>query len=213
MKNIASVFEINDLSIYDKTVLIYLRTMQEELDTVFPSYDTIASKCGMSRRKAIDVVKKLVGLGLVKKEHRYNTVDNSRKQTSNTYKTAQDAPVVDEPMHSPAPYSLDLKSLDLKQEEDNNIITDIPYYPFENEIKKHKIPNTVREAILTAIEAEGGDIWEYSLEAIRRALKKAVNRMRIGSGLYNPSKWIASAIRNEQLNLDMNLDMSLSPIA
>jgi hypothetical protein len=164
----------------------------------------------MSRRKAIDVVKNLVHLGLLEKTHTYKTVGTERKQTSNRYDTgiaqdaltAQDAPLTDKPVAQDAPYeSKDFK--DLKTEEEDNNIMDMPYYPFENEIKKHKVSREIRSAILDYIKADGGDIWEYSLDAIRRALKKAINRMQIGSGLYNPPKWIASAIRNEQYNLDM----------
>ncbi|NOU98420.1 helix-turn-helix domain-containing protein [Paenibacillus planticolens] len=207
---ITSVFELADLTPYERVTLIYLRTLSLEHASVFPSYETIAQKCGMVRRTAINVIKRLVDAGLITKEHRYRIVAADRKQTSNTYEVSapsSNSPVeTDELAPSNSPYNSN--SFKPKQEEEyinksTHEIDDIPYLPFENEIKRHKITSETRTAILAHMTEAGADIWHYSAEAIRRALKKATNRMRLGSGLYNPPKWIASAIRNEQMNLDI----------
>jgi hypothetical protein len=212
---ITSVFELADLDPYERVTLIYLRTLSAEHGAVFPSYETIALKCGMVRRTAINVIKRLVDAGLITKEHRYRIVAAERKQTSNSFNCVEPSPVssnspveADKPALSNSPYNSN--SINTKQEEESiNIpaqeIADIPYFPFENEIKRNKITSEVRNAILAHMTAAGADIWHYSAEAIRRAFKKAILRIQLGSGLYNPAKWIASTIRNEQMSLDIEM--------
>jgi DNA-binding transcriptional MocR family regulator len=211
---ITSVFELatDDFSPYDRVVLIYLRTLSLEHSSVFPSYETIASKCGMVRRTVINVIKRLIKHGLIAKESRFKDVPGTDRprQTSNEYITttapavSSNSPVVTDEL-PPSNSLYNSNSFKHKQEEDENIniAPNPPYLPFENEIKRNKITPEIRIAILEQVAASGADIWHYSAEAIRRALKKATNRMRLGSGLYNPPKWIAAALRNEQMNLDI----------
>jgi hypothetical protein len=45
-------------------------------------------------------------------------------------------------------------------------------------------------------------ILDYSPDAIIRTFKKAMNRIRIGGGLFNLPKWFATTIRDEQFYLD-----------
>lgn len=54
---------------YEKIVLLALRDFADQEDlTCFPSYQTIANKCGLSRRRVIDIVKILISSGLLDKE-------------------------------------------------------------------------------------------------------------------------------------------------
>lgn len=67
---------------YEFRVLCYLLMLADDDGTCYPSYKTIAEKIGISETKAKDSVKKLIKLGLVKKEKRKKT-DGSA--TSNLY--------------------------------------------------------------------------------------------------------------------------------
>ena len=49
---------------------------------IFPSYQTIADKLGISRPKVIDTIKKLIDVGLIKKSPR---IDSAGDMTSNEY--------------------------------------------------------------------------------------------------------------------------------
>lgn len=71
-----------DLKLHDKIVYLYLCRCGNN-STAFPSYNTIAKKCSISRRKAIDVVEKLQELELIKKQHRKK--DNGIENNSNVY--------------------------------------------------------------------------------------------------------------------------------
>lgn len=76
-----------ELNIYEKMVYMVLRSYANgQDDTAFPSYNTIAQKGSMSKRKAIDCVKRLEELGLIKKEERLTASKNRKvSQTSNLY--------------------------------------------------------------------------------------------------------------------------------
>ncbi len=57
------------LSVYELAVYLVLCAYADSREgTCFPSYQTIASKAGCSRRKAIDAVARLESLGLIRKE-------------------------------------------------------------------------------------------------------------------------------------------------
>lgn len=183
------------LPIYEKMVLLFIRELSASHSNVFPDYETIAAACGMSKRKAIYVVKHLIEAGLLTKEFREKIVNGERKQTSNTYElnpslehSAPHAPAANDASAYHAPY----KALNsLNKEEDI-------YIPFENEILRYKIPKSMVRRILNEVN----DIHTYSAEAIRRSFKKAMNRVRVGGGLYNFPKWLATTLRNEQFYLD-----------
>lgn len=70
-----------DLSIYEKMVYIYLARCANS-GSAFPSYQTIADRCSMSRRKAIDCVAVLFDNNLIAK-HKRKT--ESGDNTSNIY--------------------------------------------------------------------------------------------------------------------------------
>ena len=64
------IFEVEDISIYAKMTYMYLARCGNQGKQAFPSYKTIADKCGMSRRKAIDSVKELIENKLLRKTER-----------------------------------------------------------------------------------------------------------------------------------------------
>lgn len=70
------------LSAYHLAVYSYLARCSNNGSDAFPSYDKIAEKTGMSRRKAVSVVSELIEQGFLLKEENFKS-DGSR--TSNTY--------------------------------------------------------------------------------------------------------------------------------
>jgi len=72
-----------DLTAYEKIVYLYLCRCGNN-STAFPSYNTIAKKCGISRRKAIECVGALIEKNYITKEQRINPYDNNN--FSNVYK-------------------------------------------------------------------------------------------------------------------------------
>jgi hypothetical protein len=73
---------IRELRTSEKLVYIYLCRCGNQGSDAFPSYNTIADKCGISRRKAIDAIKLLYDNGLLLKANR--TKDNG-DNSSNIY--------------------------------------------------------------------------------------------------------------------------------
>lgn len=181
-----------DLPVYEKAVLWFLKEFSQDHKDLFPSYDTIAASCGMSRRKAIYVVKKLVELGLASKEVRIEKVAEQTKQSTNLYTlNAPPAPKNQTFSASPAPYKS--FKLSLKTEEEEYI-----YHVFKEQVGKFKISQEIEQQIINNVP----DLLSYSPEAIRRTFKKAMNRIRIGSGIYNLPKWFESTVRNENFYLE-----------
>ncbi|HBF1268440.1 TPA: helix-turn-helix domain-containing protein [Clostridioides difficile] len=72
-----------DLGIYEKMIYIVLVRYSDNESCCFPSYKTIALKCGCSERQAKSVVKILENKGLIKKENRIKS--NSNEKESNIY--------------------------------------------------------------------------------------------------------------------------------
>ena len=64
------IFDVEEIGKCEKLVYMYLARCSNQGSKAFPSYKTIAEKCSMSRRKAIDSVKKLKELELVEKQER-----------------------------------------------------------------------------------------------------------------------------------------------
>lgn len=77
------IFEVEELDVYEKMTYIYLTRCGNNSDA-FPSYNTIANKCSMSRRKAINSVDKLKDIGLITKESRVYD-ENNKRNRSNLY--------------------------------------------------------------------------------------------------------------------------------
>lgn len=182
-----SIYQLK-LPIYEKMVLMLIRDLEAKHETVFPSYETIAELCSMSRRKAVLVVKRLVELGLLSKQLR---PDKPLKNDSNVYASAPDAPAA-EPDSAPcAPYK-DPKSLKPKPEED-----DI-YKPLGNLLSKFRM-----KSLLSAIVTRLPDIHTYHPSALRYAVYVAWLRMSRGDLLYHPAAWIAEAAKNAQLKIEL----------
>jgi DNA-binding Lrp family transcriptional regulator len=202
------IYELN-LPVYEKAVLWFLKEFAQEHEEIFPFYDTIAANCGMSRRKAIYVVKKLVEAGIIDKTHRAKEVNGEIRQDTNVYDYVDVDVYVhvneikrDEDYASPAPeikrsapdapYISLLNSIKTEEEE-------YKYITFKQQVTKYKIPSEMTRRIIQEVPA----ILTYSPEAIIRTFKKAMNRVRIGGGLFNLPKWFATTIRNEQFYLDL----------
>ena len=81
------IFEI-DLDKHELLVYMYLARCGNQGSTSFPSYNKIAEKTGMSRRKAIDSVKSLEEKNLLVKEKRYNY--ERQENYSNIYRVEHD---------------------------------------------------------------------------------------------------------------------------
>lgn len=221
MSAILSVFNIADLKPIDRLVLVYLRSLAEELGAAFPSYETIAAKCGISRRTAINAVKRLVEGKLIKKDHRYKDdvaaeAPKAIRQTSNSYRVSiadesSSAPLADEVMPPSAPERSSSFNPVIKTEEENiktHAHAETPYLPFESEIENHAIPSEIRSAILAYIV----NVRQYSAEAIRNAFGKAAARIKAGVKFDNFPKWVAVAIRNEDFALSQRPKSSWSDV-
>ena len=81
------IFEIG-LDKHQLVVYMYLARCGNQGSKAFPSYQTIANKCGMSKRKAISTVKELIDKELIYKETRYNQV--AGENYSNIYHVQTD---------------------------------------------------------------------------------------------------------------------------
>lgn len=70
------IFEMDDINIYEQMVYIYLCRCGNNSGSAFPSYQTIADKCKMSKRNAIKCVKSLVDKGYIQKQIRHGEKEN-----------------------------------------------------------------------------------------------------------------------------------------
>ena len=71
-----------EIDTYEFRVMCYLLMLSDNDGTCYPSYKTIADRIDISETKAKDSIKKLIDLGLIKKEKR-KKADGSA--TSNLY--------------------------------------------------------------------------------------------------------------------------------
>ena len=85
------IFEVG-LGKYDLLVYFYLARCGNNGGKAFPSYQTIADKCGISRRMAIDTVKELEEKKLIQKKVRKGL--KSVKNQSNIYVVEHDIEAV-----------------------------------------------------------------------------------------------------------------------
>lgn len=196
MSDNLALFDIPDLKPTERLILVYIRALIAEKGAAFPSYETIAQKVGISRRTAIYAVKRLTERGLIDKTVRPVA---PKRNKSNVYSApaspvSEVAPAENEVSPIFAPYKAVQKNV---KTEDENINKDA----YAREIERHGF-GYLRAAITDYVNAVGG-VRQFSVQAIRNALKKAYIRMRYGSGLYNPPAWIATAIRNEEARLRM----------
>ncbi len=59
-----------EIDTYEFRVMCYLLMLSDDEGTCYPSYKTIADRIGISETKAKDSIKKLIDIGLIKKEKR-----------------------------------------------------------------------------------------------------------------------------------------------
>lgn len=167
------LFEIG-LNIYQIGVYSYLVRCSNNNKSAFPSYTTIASKCGISKRKAISTVSELEEMGLLKKRQR---AGEGRNQ-SNTYrvvnakKGAHHAPGVVHDMHhdgaQDAPYK-ELQEKELIEEElyyialesDDHFINIYLNHLSQKKKKHPRVTEEQREWIINQIE----HLREYEVTA------------------------------------------------
>ena len=79
-----NIFDNNTLalSLHEKMVYIYLSRCGNQGAMAFPSYNTIAKKCGMCKRSALNAVKGLEQREFIKVER---CKESANKNLSNTY--------------------------------------------------------------------------------------------------------------------------------
>lgn len=128
------VFKVEGLSIYDQMVYMVIRSfMNGKTKIAFPSYDTIAKLGRMSRRKAIDCVKVLVGKGLLKKETRPSG-DDKKDNSSNVYQFPSERPAPSseseckQPSERPAPKQKDFRKPLTNESNKPPAIRDLPIW-------------------------------------------------------------------------------------
>lgn len=154
-----------DLKIHDKIVYLYLCRCGNN-STAFPSYNTIAKKCSISRRKAIYVVDNLKGLKLLKKQIRKSEDDS--KNMSNVYEVVP-------PSESDAP----LGELNAPRSEQDAPNKELAYK--QSIYKEHKEKGANRDFALSfyaykskySVDEESNEVIEYYLECYHSHQKKA----------------------------------------
>lgn len=123
------IFEI-ELDKHELLVYMYLARCGNQGSKAFPSYNKIAEKTGISRRKVIDTIKILEDKMLLVKEKRYNF--ERGEHYSNTYRVEHDVKSISSAYHAPrselyalcseqdAPYKeIDYKELKYKELNNN----------------------------------------------------------------------------------------------
>jgi hypothetical protein len=221
------ILESIDLTTHEKMVYIVLRSFANpHKPQVFPSYETIARLGSMTRRHAINCVRRLVELGYINKEVRLDVSKNRKiKNTSNLYtlqKVKKDlgsecgSPSLVNTVHPPSEYSSpEHNHLKIKEDDDINTANQNvsksnvkAEHPTKNQspmqtlftqlVVDNKLNNETAAAILKELS---NDLDQYQAEAIKRTFKKAIRRIR-NQGISNIPRWFASTLRNEQTTLE-----------
>lgn len=170
------IFEIG-LDKHELLVYMYLARCGNQESKAFPSYNKIAEKTGISRRKVIDTIKVLEDKTLLVKEKRYNF--ERGENYSNTYRVEHDVKSIGSAYHAPrseqdAPYK------ETGYKEPNNILHNLDELNYDRFISfylktmkqyglKHKRINENNfNYILKAIEILDMDVdiddWEEAVE-------------------------------------------------
>ncbi len=167
-----------DLNIYEKAAYVVLaRYADNNKDTAFPAYNTIAKKIGCSRRKAIETISSLEQKKILIKTTRYK--ENSKENNSNLYKllsakigegsagdaplSAQDAPP---PSAGDAPrgaHGAPKKDLNKNTYIIKNINSIFDYWNSKDIINHKKLNQKMKEEIKKALH-------DYSVDEIKIAI-------------------------------------------
>lgn len=152
------IFDL-ELKLHEKIVYLYLCRCGNN-STAFPSYNTIAKKCSISRRKAIDVVASLKESGLLKKKIRKK---DDFENMSNIYEvvppSAYRAPGSAYGSSGGVEYA-PYKELDYKEhsyEEKQGLKRDLRLCDFQSFKERH----TLRSDIIECIEYYMSLYWDY----------------------------------------------------
>ena len=84
------IIDSEDLKVNEKMILVYLYRCGNQGNAIFPSYNTIAKKCGISRSTTIRAIKSLIDKGAVIKQQRRKS--NSYENAANLYILNQNFP-------------------------------------------------------------------------------------------------------------------------
>lgn len=79
------IADTEELNIYEKAICYQIARYSNNGNVAFPSYNTLAKKCGMSRRKAIETVKELVKKNILIKVTRLGSAETAERNESNLY--------------------------------------------------------------------------------------------------------------------------------
>lgn len=137
------IFDNEIADVYEKLVYLYLCRCANNSASAFPSYQTIADKCSMSRRKAVNVIESLISKKLLSKTVRAG----DEKNQSNLYKvlsasahhappSAQDAPPLVHDMHHPSAQRAPYKELSIKNYSYKSTTTDKEDIESESSVMK-----------------------------------------------------------------------------
>lgn len=144
------IFENEIADVYEKLVYLYLCRCANNSASAFPSYQTIADKCSMSRRKAVNVIDSLITKKLLSKTVRAG----DEKNQSNLYKvlsasahhappsaqgappSAQGAPPLVHDMHHPSAQRAPYKELSIKNYSYKSTTTDKEDIESESSVMK-----------------------------------------------------------------------------
>jgi len=192
------IFEMG-LSSYQLSAYIYLCRCGNHGGTAFPSYNTIARKSGMSKRKAMGVVKELEGMGLLVKTVRPK---GNKDNHTNIYEVvtpgAQGAPGSAEG----AP-NKELQDKEINNDKGQNLRPDYPLKEYAKDI--------VREYVYTYKEILGKDHPRLRREQLERVIDVIVDFER--DAFWQPVDWSAMIERHFErcMDTDYNINHFATP--
>ncbi len=166
------IFDNQIADVYEKLVYLYLCRCANNSAAAFPSYQTIADKCSMSRRKAVNAVDSLIAKNLLSKTIRRG----DEKNQSNLYKvlpasaqhalplvhtvhhpSAQHAPAVVHDMHQGSAQRAPYKELSINNQFIKNQLQATTTEPIvsEEEMKAEKTVGDVYTQVFGSLQMPG----------------------------------------------------------
>ncbi len=166
------IFDNPIADVYEKLVYLYLCRCANNSAAAFPSYQTIADKCSMSRRKAVNVIDSLIAKKLLSKTIRRG----DEKNQSNLYKvlpasaqhalplvhtvhhpSAQHAPPLVHNMHHPSAHGAPYKELSINNQFIKNQLQATTTEPIvsEEEMKSEKTVGDIYTQVFGSLQMPG----------------------------------------------------------
>jgi len=209
-----SVFDM-DLDLYQRAVLFYLCRCGNQGAKAWPSYETLASKTGMSRRRAVDAIGQLVTQGLVRRIRR----THKGKFTSNLYEVVWHRFSQETPVRSGAPGALGMVQ-EVHYGGARGALKEEPCEEepsFEEEQNKHKghMPGGTRRvspiSFKTFVERYRDEIPEAVLDCMAYFIDFHEQLMERGHPRLKPETWLRVAeslfdLDDEALGRSYDLD-------